>query len=131
MSALDAVEDVAAGGLWKIGAVLLAVLLLITACGMSFEWWEAAHDRDLARADLVAERQKSALLASAIGTQNSAVDALAKAKADAQARGLAAQARAAIDGKRYEAAASALASAKATTCADAMPAVNRLLLDIQ
>jgi len=131
VSALDAIEDVAVNGLWKVGAVLLAGLLLLTAGGMGFEWWEAAHDRDLARADLATERQKSALLTSAIDTQNSAVDALTKAKADAQARGMAAQAQAAIEGKRYDAAARALASAKATTCDDAMPAVNQLLKDIQ
>jgi len=131
VSALGEVEDAAVNGLWKVGAVLLAGLLLITAGGMGFEWWEAAHDRELARGELAAERQKSALLSSAIDTQNSAVEALTKAKADAQARGLAAQAQAAIDGKRYDTAAHALASAKATTCDEAMPAVNQLLKDIQ
>ena len=131
MSAIDAVEDVAVNGLWKVGAVLPAGLLLLTACGMGFEWWEAAQDRDLARGELATERQQSTLLTSAIDTQNSAVDALAKAKADALARGMAAQTRAAIDGKRYATATRALTSAKATTCNDSMSAVNQLLKEMQ
>jgi predicted negative regulator of RcsB-dependent stress response len=131
VSALDAAEDVAVNGLWKVGAVLLAVLLLVTAGGMGFEWWEAAHDRDLARTDLKAEQTANSLLRSAVDTQNGAVDALAADKKAAEVRGLAAQQLAAAAGKRYDGALQALASVKATTCSDAMPAVNQLLKDIQ
>ncbi len=126
MSALEVVEGAASaltGGLWKLAAA--AALLL--AAGAGGGWWLAAHDRDLARQQLKAEQAKSAGLAGAIETQNIMVGGLAAAKADADTRRLAAEQAAAVAGKRYSAASAALAGARATTCDEAMPAVDRLL----
>lgn len=70
MSALGAL---AGGGLWKVGAVMLAGLLV----GLSGNWWLAARDRDKAEAALTKEQGVSAALRASITIQNSAVDAMA------------------------------------------------------
>nr|WP_229224820.1 hypothetical protein [Duganella violaceicalia] len=119
------------GGLWKVGAIVLAVLLLTTAGGLGFEWWLAAHDRDIARADLKTERGVSAGLRVAIGTQNTAVLAQATLAREAEARGEAAQKLAAANGRRFDGALASLAGTRAATCTEAMPAVNQLLKDIK
>lgn len=115
------------GGIWKIVAIALAALMLVGGGSMGAGWWLAARDRDQARADLKTEQGVSEQLRGAIREQNRAVDAMAKAKEAADARGLAAQALAAANGKRFDGALAKLASARATTCAEAMPAVNQLL----
>ena len=130
----DAVGDVASaatGQLWKFATVVLAVLLLGTAGGLSFEWWLAAHDRDVARAALVVEQGVSAQLRAGIDTQNIAILAQAKLAREAEARGLVAQQQAAVAGRRFDGALQQLTGAWATTCADAMPAVNRLLEQVR
>ncbi len=66
-------------------------------------------------------------MATAIREQNRAVDALAKAKAEADLRGLQAQQIAAANGKRFDLALGQVKAARATTCAEAMPAVNSIL----
>jgi len=117
--------------MWKGIALVLAVLLLAAGAGGGFEWWTAAHDRDLARTDLKAERETTSLLRSAVDSQNAAADALAAAKKLAEQKGAAAQALADANGKRYAAAAAALAQAKAVTCDDAMPAIDKLLESVR
>lgn len=112
---------------WKIAAIVLLVLLLATAAGMGAGWWLAAHDRNLARAALSVEQSVSAQLRAAIGAQNAAVDALGAAKTAAEARGAAAQKVARDRGTRLDAALTRIAGAHATTCTEAMPAVNQML----
>jgi hypothetical protein len=119
------------GGLWKVGAIVLAVLLAATGGGLGFGWWLAAHDRDVARADLKTEQGVSAELRAGINTQNRALIALGNEKLAAEARGVAAQQLAAANGKRLDGALAKLEGARATTCAEAMPAVNQLLKDIK
>jgi hypothetical protein len=81
MSALGEVVGAAGsavtGGLWKIGAIVLAGLLLVTGVGLGGGWWLAAHDRDKAEVALRAEQGTSAALRAGITLQNSAVDAMA------------------------------------------------------
>jgi hypothetical protein len=120
-----------AGGLWKVGAIVFAVLLLATGTGLGGGWWLAAHDRDVARADLKAEQGTSAALRAGIDTQNTAIVALGNEKLAAEARGQAAQQLAAANGRRFDGALQQLAGARAATCAEAMPAVNQLLKDVK
>lgn len=127
MSALGTLAAGAVGGIWKIAAILLLALLLVVGAGAGGGWWLAAHDRDQAETQLALERLRTAELATSIREQNRAVDALATAKREADARGLAAQQIAAATGRRYDGALARIAGNKATTCADAMPAVNQLL----
>lgn len=130
MSALAALGDATSavtGGPWKIVAVA-SLLLAASAAG---SWWLTAHDRDLARQQLNAEQAKSAALTAAIETQNIMIGRLAGAKADADARRLSAERAAAVAGKPYTAAHAALANARAITCDEAMPAVNKLLESVR
>ena len=135
MSALGELAGAAGGamvgGLWKVGAIVLAILLLVTAGGLGGGWWLAAHDRDVARADLKAEQGVSAELRASITIQNTAVEAMQLATAQADERGRAAQQLAAANGRRFDGALAKLADARATTCGEAMPAVNQLLKDIK
>jgi hypothetical protein len=113
--------------LWKAGAIVLAGLLVATGGG----WWLAAHDRDVAKVDLRTAQGESAVLRASLDIQNTAIGNMQRATAEADARGLAAQKLAAANGKRFDGALAKLADARATTCAEAMPAVNQLLKDIQ
>ncbi|MET3135276.1 hypothetical protein AAKU55_005584 [Oxalobacteraceae bacterium GrIS 1.11] len=131
MSALEAIVADGAGlvscGLWKVASVALLVLLAGVGGGTSAGWWLAARDRDQARAGLNMERAVSAGLRAGIREQNAAVSALSAAKEAADARGLLAKQLAAANGRRFDGALARIKDAKATTCADAMPAVNLLL----
>jgi hypothetical protein len=109
---------------------IIAAALLASLAGAGAGWWLAARDRDQVRADLRAERVISDALRTDIDKQNTAVDALAKAKAAADARGALAQQLATSNGKRFDGALAKIAAARATTCAEAMPAVNQLLKGI-
>jgi hypothetical protein len=135
MSALGELAGAAGGavtgGLWKVGAIALTGLLLIAGVGLGGGWWLAARDRDVARVDLTAEQGTNAALRAGINTQNTAIIALGNEKLKAEARGLAAQQLAAANRRRYDGALAKLADARATTCAEAMPAVNQLLKDIK
>jgi hypothetical protein len=106
---------------------IIAAALLAALAGAGAGWWLAARDRDQVRIDLIAERTTSEGLRTDIREQNRAVDALAKAKAAADARGALAQQLATANGKRFDGALAQIAAARATTCAEAMPAVNQLL----
>ncbi len=109
---------------------IIAAALLAALAGAGAGWWLAARDRDQVRVDLVVERTTSAGLRTDIDKQNTAVDALAKAKAAADARGALAQQLATANGKRFDGALAKIAAARATTCAEAMPAVDALLKGI-
>jgi hypothetical protein len=126
MSILSTVGGVAVGGLWKVGAIAALAGGVMSSAYLGYEWHMAAHDRDVARADLVAEQGRNADLTVAIREQNRAVEAMGAAKTAAEARGAAARAKAVEQGKRYDNALQQIAGAHATSCEDAMPAVNRL-----
>lgn len=130
MSGLSELGDLAAdvtAYVWK----LAVIVLLFALAGASIEWWLTARERDQARAGLAVERTRADQLSAAVREQNRAVDVLAAAKTAADARGLAAQQLAAANGKRFDGALAKIASAKAQTCADAIPAVNQLLESMQ
>lgn len=127
MSALGTLAGAAVGGIWKAAAIALAAVLLVVASSSGTGWWLAAGDRDTARAALVQEQGVSAALRASITEQNRAIDGMAKATLAAQERGTAAQAAAAANGKKYDAALAKIASVRATTCDEAMPAVRLLL----
>lgn len=103
-------------------ALLLALALVGGSTG--FGWWLAARDRDAARVELVAERDRSAQLAAAVARQNQAIDALASAKSEAEVRGQAAQRVAAANGRRFDQVLAATRATHALNCADAMPVVD-------
>ncbi|WP_133990560.1 hypothetical protein [Janthinobacterium sp. 75] len=127
MSAISVLAGAAVSGIWKAAAVVLAAALLLVASSTGTGWWLAAGDRDAARAALVLEQGVSAQLHSSITEQNHAIDGMAKATLAAQERGAAAQASAAVKGKKYDSALAQIASARATTCDEAMPAIRLLL----
>ena len=103
----------AVAGARKVGAI--AALLL--AAGAGGGWALAAHDRDVARADLVKERKVSADLAGAIHEQNIAVAGLAAATADAVTKRETAEKAAADAIKRAGSRASAVSASMAPDCA--------------
>lgn len=112
---------------WKPAAIVLLLALALVGGWTGSGWWLAARDRDAARAELAAERKVSEELRASIREQNRAVEALGQAKAQAEQRGEQAQHLAAANGRRFDDALGRLASAKAATCDDAMPAVNEVL----
>lgn len=79
MSIFTAVTSAAVSGIWKAGAI--AALML--AAGAGGGWALAAHDRNVARADLAAERKVTGELKAAIHDQNIAIGGLAAATAEA------------------------------------------------
>jgi hypothetical protein len=115
------------GQAWKVATLVLLAILLAGGGAGGALWWSAATARDKAVADLALEKGITAQLRSGVDDQNRAIQTWYRASEDAKARGQAAQQQAAINGQRFDAALQQLASAKATTCADAMPYVNQLL----
>jgi len=108
-------------------AAALALTLLIVGGWTGAGWWLAARDRDAARVELAAERDRSAQLAASVTRQNEAIDALAIAKSEAEVRGQAAQRVAAASGKRFDRVLAATRATRAVSCADAMPVVDMVL----
>ena len=131
VSALELAGGAVVAGIWKVVALALAVLLLVMITGAGTGWWLAAADRDQALASLKVEQGANADLRASIGIQNSAVESMQRATAQARARGDAARATAAAAGRRLDAAQAKLAGARATTCEEAMPFVNQLLKDVK
>jgi hypothetical protein len=110
---------------------VLASLLLAVAGAGGAAWWLSDRALGQARAELAGAEERAAAYQAAIREQNRATKVLARETAAAQARGLAAQQQAAVTGQRYDAALAQLAGARVTTCADAMPFVNKLLEDVR
>lgn len=131
MSALKLAGGAVVAGIWKVAAVVLAVLLLVVITGAGTGWWLAASARDQALTSLVAEQGASAELRALIGVQNETVQSMHRATVAADARGRAAQALAAAKGRRYDDAQAQLVGARATTCDEAMSYVNQLLKDVK
>ncbi len=131
MSAITAMAGAAVSGIWKAAAILLAAVLLVVTGAAGTGWWLAVGDRDQALVDLKAEQGVSAGLRASIAEQNLAVDGMARATLAAQQRGEAAQAAAAVAGRKYSAAQAQLAGVRATTCEEAMPAVRAMLEGIR
>lgn len=131
MSALGAVVAGSVSRLWQVSAVILAGLVLAVGSCLGTGWWLAAAARDRAVEALEKERQVSAELRIGIGTQNAAIGVLGQQKLEAEERGRNAQAAAAATGRRYDAALQRLDGARATSCSDAMPFVDRLLEDVR
>lgn len=131
MSALNALAGAAAGQGWKITSAVLASLLLAVAGTGGAAWWLSDRALTKAEAEVSVQRSRAADYQAAIREQNRATEVLARETAAAKARGLAAQQQAAVIGKRYDAALQQLAGARVTTCADAMPYVNKLLEDVR
>ena len=131
---MSALGDVVGGGTslltglaWKIATgLLLASLVSATGC-----WWLATHDRDKARAELIEQKTANDQLRDSIREQNRAVEALGAAKQAADSRRALAQRLVVASGKKLAAAGAALAAARATTCTEAMPAVDKLLENVR
>lgn len=115
-------------GIWKIAALVLAFLLLVVITGAGTGWRRSRATR---LAKLVVEQGASAVLCASISVQNEAVESMQRGTAQAQARGNAARAAAATAGRRLDAAQAKLASVRATTCDEAMPFVDQLLMDVK
>lgn len=131
MGALSLAGGAVVAGIWRVATVVLASLLLITVTGAGTGWWLAATGRDQALASLNAEQIANAELRASIAIQNTAVEGMQRATAQAEARGDAARAAAAAAGRRYDGAMARLDGARATTCDEAMPAVNQLLESVR
>ncbi|MFC0134295.1 hypothetical protein CR105_27040 [Massilia eurypsychrophila] len=127
MSLLTNVTSAAVSGIWKAAAIGILVASVASSAYLGYNWHMAALDRDQARTELAVERTISAQYQLAIREQNRAVESLAKQKAEAEARGQAAQQIAAANGRRFDGALERIKGAKATTCDEAMPAVNAIL----
>ena len=127
MTILTTAAGAVVSGLWKLAAIALAVVSLALCAYLGHGWYMAAHDRDQA----IVERDEQKALAdqyqTAIREQNTATEALGKAKEAADARGRAAQQLAAANGRRFDSALDRIKDARATTCDEAMPAVNEIL----
>lgn len=131
MSALGNLAGVAVGGIWKVAAIALAGLLVVGGAAGGMALWLASSARDDALAKLDASRLLVAELRAGVNAQNTAIMKLGEDKLAAEKRGAAARQAEAVNGRRYDAALAAVASARATTCAEAMPAVNQLLKDLK
>lgn len=102
MNILSDVSAVAVSGLWKLGAIVTMAGAAASTAYLGYEWFMAAHDRDLARGALAVEQKKTSDLTGAIHDQNVAIaglaaktqeavdkrDAAERAAADAIARGV-------------------------------------------
>ena len=127
MSAFSMAGAAVVSGIWKLAAIVLAAVLLIGGAAGGTAWWLAASARDKALADLDTSKLLVADLRAGVNAQNTAIMNLGTEKLAAEKRGAAAQQIAAVNGRRYDAALAAVAGARATTCDEAMPAVNQLL----
>ena len=116
MSALGNLAGAAVGGIWKVAAIALAGLLVVTTAGLGGNWWLAARDRDKAEVALAKEQGASAALRASITIQNSAVDAMALSVAAADERRDVAERYAATAIKATGARQASARSSAATTC---------------
>lgn len=98
---------------WKAGTIAALVL----AAGAGGGWAIAAHDRNVARADLVAERKVTGELKAAIHDQNIAIGGLAAATAEAVTKRKEAEAAAKPAIAQAATRATAVSVSKAPDCA--------------
>ena len=131
MDTLQLAGGAVVAGIWKIGAVVLAVVLVVVLAAGGTGWWLAAAARDKALASLAAQQGASAALRASISLQNEAVQSMHRLTVAADERGRAAQTLAAAQGRRFDGALAKLASARASTCDEAMPFVDQLLKDVK
>ncbi|MYM34950.1 hypothetical protein GTP38_11440 [Duganella sp. FT94W] len=131
---MSALGDVAAGAggalggqIWKITTLVLLTILLAGGGAGGALWWSAAAVRDKALADLKAEQGVTAQLRAGVDDQNRTIQMWYRASEDAAARGRTAMQQAEANGRRYDQALQYLAGARATTCDEAMPFVNKML----
>lgn len=114
------------------GALLLAALYGAYAVWRHSIYQEGWDARDAtAKTELAAEKAISEQLRAGIREQNKATDALAAAKAKSDAAGAAAIKLADANGKRLDLVLGQVAGARATTCDDAMPAVDAILKGVR
>lgn len=127
MNILTTTAGAMVGGIWKIGAIVLAVVSLALCAYLGHGWYMAAHDRDQA----IVERDEQKALADEylgrIREQNRAAETLATQTKLAEQRGKAAMDLAAANGRRFDDVLARTRDAKATTCAEAMPVVDQVL----
>jgi hypothetical protein len=116
MSMLEMAGGAVVGGIWKVAAIALAGLLVVTAAGLGSNWWMAARDRDKAEVALTKEQGASAVLRASITIQNSAVDAMALSVAAADDRRDVAERYAATAIKATGARQASARASVATTC---------------
>lgn len=135
---MSVLADVAAGAggalvsqMWKLAALVLACLLLVVGTGGGVAWWLASAARDQALADLRKEQGVNAQLRAGVDTQNTAIRQWHEAAKTAEARGAVAMKVAEANGRRYDQALQQMAGARATTCEEAMPYVNRMLESVR
>ncbi|SDG85004.1 MULTISPECIES: hypothetical protein [unclassified Duganella] len=128
MSALGAATGGVLGGqLWKVSTFALLGLLLAGGGASGALWWSAAAARDKALDDLTAAQAITAELRAGVDVQNRAITQWYEQAKAAEARGTAARQAAEANGLRYDQALQQLAGARATTCDEAMPYVNKML----
>lgn len=127
MSVLSTVSAAAVSGIWKAGAIAALAAGAASSGYLGFHWHIAAHDRDAAVAALAVEKSAGDDLRTSIREQNRAVESMGAMKALADERRAAAEQLAAANGRRFDRALEQTAGARATTCGDAMPTVNKIL----
>jgi hypothetical protein len=123
--------NLAAGAAWKVATIVLAALLLVVGAGTGTGWWLAEHAHGKTRGELTEAQARIGEYQAAIREQNRATEVLAKEKERADARGEAARVQADGLGRRMDAALHQVAGARSTTCADAMPFVDRVLEQVR
>lgn len=103
----------AVSGAWKVGAIAA----LLVAAGAGAGWALAAHDRDVARADLRTAQDENKGLAGAIHDQNIAVAGLAAKTQEAVDKRVVAEKAAAAAIARGTSRAAAVSASSAPDCA--------------
>jgi hypothetical protein len=119
------------GQVWKVATFALLGLLLAGGAAGGTLWWSAAAARDQALADLKAEKGITAELRAGVDVQNRAIVQWHEQAKVAEARGTAARQAAEANGRRYDQALQQIAGARATTCDEAMPYVNKVLESVR
>lgn len=127
MSILSTVGAAAVSGIWRVGAIAALATGVASSGYLGYQWHMAAHDRDIVKDDLKVEKAAGDDLRVSIREQNRAVEALGAQKTLADERRAAAELLAAANGRRLDRALEQGAGVKATTCAEAMPTVNKIL----
>jgi hypothetical protein len=113
MSILSTISSMAVSGIWKVGAIAT----LVVAAGAFGGWALAAHDRNVARAQVEKLHTENGDLKAAMTEQNIAVGAMAASTAEAVRRREAAEKAAAGAIARAPARAAAVSASTAPDCA--------------